>query len=104
MGAPIHIPEDRLTDFCRRHHIRRLWIFGSALRDDFRTDSDVDFLYLFEDGHTPGWDIVDIEAELASLVGRKVDFVSIKYLNKRLAAEVLKEARLIYDAEMAHAA
>ena len=100
----IPIDMQRIADFCRRHHIRRLSLFGSVLRDDFGPDSDVDFLYVFEDGHTPGWDIVDIEDELARIIGRKVDFVSAKYLNPRVAAEVVPNALVVYDAGVADAA
>ena len=60
-----HIPIDRdaVTAFCRRHHIRRLALFGSVLRDDFRADSDVDVLVEFQPGHVPGLDFVTIERE-----------------------------------------
>jgi len=50
----IEIPHDRIVDFCRRHHIRRLALFGSVLRDDFTPDSDVDVLVEFDEGKTPG--------------------------------------------------
>ena len=66
-----------LADFCNRHHIRRLSLFGSALREDFRPDSDVDLLIEFQPGHTPGWEIVDLEEELSDLFGgRRVDVVN----------------------------
>ena len=65
------------ADFCRRHHIRRLSLFGSALRPDFRPDSDVDLLVEFQPGHTPGWEIVELEEELSSIFGgRRVDIVN----------------------------
>lgn len=51
----IRIPNDRLADFCRRHHIRRLSLFGSALRDDFGPNSDIDVLVEFETGKTPSF-------------------------------------------------
>ena len=51
----LEIPIDRLTEFCRGHRIRRLALFGSILRDDFRPDSDVDVLVEFEPGATPGF-------------------------------------------------
>ncbi len=49
---PIVVPREQLADFCRRNHIRWLALFGSALRDDFRPDSDVDVLVEFEPGTT----------------------------------------------------
>ena len=72
----IALPISRIADFCRRWKIIRLEIFGSALRDDFNNESDVDFLYtLAPDAHW-GWEIVTIEEELGALVGRPVDLVS----------------------------
>ena len=51
----IQLPRDEIADFCRRNHIRRLSLFGSVLRDDFRPDSDVDVLVEFEPDHIPGF-------------------------------------------------
>jgi uncharacterized protein len=48
----IEMPQDRIAEFCQRHRIRRLSLFGSALRDDFTPDSDVDLLIEFEEGAT----------------------------------------------------
>ena len=53
MTANISMDPDVLADFCRRRHISRLALFGSATRDDFGSDSDVDVLVEFEDGHVP---------------------------------------------------
>jgi predicted nucleotidyltransferase len=96
------IPTEQIADFCRRHHIRRLSLFGSILRNDFRPDgdrpSDVDVLVEFEPGHTPGWEIVDIEEELSRLFGgRRVDMANPKYLNRRLRARILASAELCYE-------
>lgn len=98
MPARIHVDRDRLAEFCRRHHIRRLSFFGSVLRDDFGPESDVDVLYEFEPGKAPGWDIVSIEEELSALLGRKVDFVPAKYLNRWMRDRVLAEAEVQYAA------
>jgi len=97
-GVSTRIPLDRgrLADFCRRHHIRRLSLFGSVLRDDFRPDSDVDVLVTFEPGRVIGLRIVDIENELSQLLGRRVDLVSEKYLNHRIRARVLASAEVQY--------
>jgi predicted nucleotidyltransferase len=93
----IDIPRKELEAFCRSHHIRWIACFGSAVRDDFREDSDVDVLVEFASGHTPGWDIVDIEEDLSTLFGgRKVDIVNPKYLNRRLKDRVLAEAEVLY--------
>ncbi|OGO38844.1 MAG: hypothetical protein A2147_08200 [Chloroflexi bacterium RBG_16_57_8] len=58
---------------CRRHHIIRLSLFGSVLREDFRPGSDVDVLVEFEPGKTPGFSFIDIQDELSNMIGRKVD-------------------------------
>jgi uncharacterized protein len=71
----IEFDEVKIADFCRRHHIRRLALFGSVLRDDFRPDSDVDVLVEFAAGRTPGLiRLAGMELELSALLGgRKVD-------------------------------
>jgi len=93
------IPKDQIAEFCRRNHIRKLSLFGSVLREDFRPDSDVDVLYEFEPGHTVGWDIVDLEEELSRLFGgRKIDLINAKYLNRHLRDRVLAEAEVQYAA------
>jgi len=73
----VSITVDRrsLAEFCRKHHIRRLALFGSALRDDFGPESDVDVLVEFESSHTPGlFGIARLERELSALFGgRKVN-------------------------------
>jgi uncharacterized protein len=90
-------PNNLIADFCRRHHIRRLSLFGSVLRDDFRPDSDIDALVEFHPGHTPGWDIIDLEEELGGLFGgRHVDLVNPKYLNPRLRDRILASAVVQY--------
>lgn len=94
----IDIPPDRLAELCRRHRIRRLSLFGSVMRDDFSPNSDVDMLVEFEAGHSPGWEIVDIEQEFSALFGgRKVDMANPKYLNRHLKDRVLGEAVLQYE-------
>jgi len=91
------IPREKLAEFCRRRHIVRLSLFGSALGDDFGADSDVDMLVEFAPGHTPGLEIVDIEEELSELLGgRKVDLVNPKYLNRRLKDRILASAKVQY--------
>ena len=68
-SGPLEVSADRVADFCRRHHTRKLPLFGSVLRDDFRPDSDVDVLIQFEAGHVVGLDIMDLEEELSQLLG-----------------------------------
>jgi len=97
MVARISLNQQRINEFCRRHHLRRLALFGSVLCDDFNPDSDVDILYEFEPGHSPGWDIVSIVEELEEIVGRPVDFVPRKYLNQSIRDQILSSAQVLYD-------
>jgi len=99
MSKPqISIPRDALAEFCRRHHIRKLWLYGSVLRDDFRPDSDVDVLVEFEPGCLVGFAILDMEEELSRLFGgRKVEIVEVEYLNRWLRSRVLAEAEVVYE-------
>lgn len=88
----------RLAEFCHKHHIKKLSLFGSVLREDFRPDSDVDVLVEFEEGHVPGFGIVGVEDELARLVGRKVDLRTPSELSRYFRAEVIREAKVCYGA------
>jgi len=89
--------KNEIAAFCRRHNIHKLSFFGSILRDDFRSDSDVDVLVEFLPGHTPGLNIVDIEEELSQIMGgRKIDMVNPKYLNHRIKDRVLATQEVQY--------
>jgi hypothetical protein len=77
----INFPGDQVADFCRRHHIRRLALFGSVLREEFRPDSDVDVLVEFAPGHTPGLSFFAMEEELSQIIGRKVDLNTKPFLS-----------------------
>ena len=96
MSARIEVDRERIAEFCRRHHIRRLALFGSVLRGDFRADSDVDVLVEFEPGHTPGLDFFAMEAELSEILGRKVDLSTPGFLSPRFRERVLDEAEVYY--------
>jgi predicted nucleotidyltransferase len=72
----IDIPREKVADFCRRHHILSLSLFGSVLGDDFRPDSDVDILVDFDPEHIPGLAFFEMELELGEILGRKVDLVT----------------------------
>ncbi len=94
----IRVPQEKLAEFCRRHYIRRLALFGSVLRPDFRPDSDIDVLVEFEAGHVPGFAIVAIEGELSRLVGRKVDLRTPGDLSRYFRDRVVREAEVQYAA------
>ncbi len=94
----IEFPKDRIEAFCRRHGIRRLALFGSILRDDFRPNSDVDMLVEFEPGATPGFGFIGLQEELSRMLGRKVDLNTPDCLSKYFRHEILHEAEVLYDA------
>ena len=93
----ISVPQDKIRKFCQRHHIRKLSLFGSVLRDDFRPDSDIDVLVEFELGNTPGFEIVAMEKELGEILERKVDLRTPKDLSKYFREQVVREAKVQYE-------
>ncbi len=96
--AKISIPKEQIAEFCRKHYIRKLALFGSVLRDDFRPDSDVDVLVEFEPDHIPGlMRFAGMEIELSELLGgRKVDLNTPKFLSPYFRDQVLAEAEVYY--------
>ena len=77
MNPQVSIPKTCLASFCRTRGIKRLAVFGSALRSDFGPESDIDLLVEFEPGCEPGLlKIVRMERELADLLRRDVDLVT----------------------------
>ncbi|MBU1149386.1 MAG: nucleotidyltransferase family protein [Pseudomonadota bacterium] len=98
MSVKIDIPKDKIAEFCRRNRIRRLALFGSSLRNDFRPDSDVDVLVEFESGARVGLAFITMQDELSELLGRKVDLNTPACLSPYFRKEVLDEAEVLYDA------
>jgi len=99
MSPHLVIDRSAVRAFCQRHHIARLALFGSALREDFGPNSDVDVLVEFQPGYVPGLDFVSMERELSGLLqGRRVDLVTPKFLNVRIREQVLREAEPLYVA------
>jgi predicted nucleotidyltransferase len=97
--AQISIDPEQIADFCRRHEVQELALFGSALREDFGPESDVDLLVTF----TPGvpvslFDLVDMAEDLSRLFGRRVDLVLKKGLKPRIRRSVLESSEVIYAA------
>lgn len=100
-GIDLNTPE--IAAFCRRWKIRELRVFGSILRDDFRQDSDIDFLAEYNDD--ADWDLRDhmnMEDELAALLGREVDVLDREGVeassNRFLKREILRSAERVYAA------
>ena len=97
MPVSLRIPRDEIADFCKRNHIRRLALFGSALRDDFTPESDVDVLVEFEPGHVPGFiKLAGMEIELGSVLGRKVDMRTPEDLSPYFREEAVNSAEVQY--------
>ena len=94
---PIDISKNKIAEFCQRHHIRKLSLFGSVLRDDFRPDSDVDVLVEFEPGKTPGFAIVKMQQELSEILnGKEVDLRTPQELSRYFRDRVMAEAVVQY--------
>jgi len=91
------IPDQELTEFCKRKHIRKLSLFGSILHDNFRADSDVDVLVEFEPGHVVGYiTLAGLEIELSKMMDRKVDLRTPGELSPYFRDDVLREAKVQY--------
>ena len=90
------LPKQKIADFCRRHHIEKLSLFGSVLREDFGPDSDVDVLVEFEQGHSPGLSFFSMQSELADILGRKVELHTPNFLSRYFRDRVLQEAEVQY--------
>jgi len=94
---PILISTETLAQFCQRHHIRKLSLFGSILRKDFTDRSDVDFLVEFEPKHIPGYfRLIGMELELSEIIGRKADLRTPNELSHYFRQQVLQEALVQY--------
>ncbi|HOV49494.1 MAG TPA: nucleotidyltransferase family protein [bacterium] len=99
MKPGIEFPKERIAEFCRRNHIRRLSVFGSALSEDFRPDSDIDILVEFEPEHIPGlFGMARLERELSAMLGRKVDLRTPEDLSRYFRDQVLEKAEVHYAA------
>ncbi len=97
IDSRFRIDDATLAAFCRKHHIRRLALFGSVLRDDFTPESDIDVLVEFEPGRTPGLAFFGMQDELSEIVGRRVDLNTAACLSRYFRDEVLAEAEVLYE-------
>ncbi len=94
---PIEIPNHQLVEFCQRHHICKLALFGSVLREDFTPESDVDWLVEFEPGQVPGYiRLASMEGELSEMIGRKADLRTANELSRYFRQDVLDSAVMQY--------
>lgn len=99
LGPALSVPAGALADICQRYHVRELAVFGSALRDDFGTESDLDVLVEFAPGAPIGLiELSRLQRELSALVGRQVDVVPKAGLKEAIRQEVLAQAEVVYAA------
>jgi uncharacterized protein len=95
----VEIPDDKIADFCRRHGVKRLSVFGSILREDFGPESDVDVLVEFEPGvRVSHFTLGGMWMELRDILGRDVDLKTAEELSILFRDEVLQEAQTLYAA------
>jgi predicted nucleotidyltransferase len=95
--ARIDVDQAAINAFCRKHGLRKLSLFGSVLRNDFRPDSDVDVLVEFRPGVRAGYlTMASMERELASLLGRRVDLRTPNELSRYFRDDVLRAAEVRY--------
>jgi predicted nucleotidyltransferase len=98
IALSIPIPRDDIARICRRHGIRKLSLFGSVLRADFDSSSDIDVLVEFEPETRIGLRFFEIERELSELWGRKADLNTPAFLSSAFRQDVLRTAEVVYDA------
>ena len=99
MSPRIAFDREKLAEFCRRNHIRKLALFGSVITDRFGPNSDVDFLVEFEPGRGPGYfGLARMERELSDMAGRKVDLRTPRELSRYFRDEVVAGAQVQYSA------
>lgn len=92
-----YISKGELEEFCLKNHIKKLSLFGSALRDELRPDSDIDVLVEFEKEHVPGLlRFCRIKNELTDLIGHEVDLHTANDLSRYFRDEVVKTAEVQY--------
>jgi predicted nucleotidyltransferase len=98
MNRKLEINKDKIAKFCERHHIHRLAIFGSALREDFNPESDIDVLVDFMPGHTPGFfKLFEMEEELSGLLGgHKADMRTPEDISRYFRDKVVAQAEVQY--------
>jgi uncharacterized protein len=96
-NLPITIDTDDIAEFCKKWQIESLALFGSVLRDDFSSESDVDILVKFLPEARIGWEFIQIQDELSDILGREVDLETYLSLSRYFRDEVVASAQVIYE-------
>jgi len=94
--AAITIPQKQIDDFCQRHHITKMAMFGSVLRDDFGPESDIDILVAFHPDYIPGLAFFRMQEELTTIFRRDVDLLTFTGISKYFRKKILREAQNVY--------
>ncbi len=97
VDTAISLDYEAIQKFCQKHHIVKMWLFGSILRDDFNPESDIDVLVTFDPAHIPGWEIVSMQDELAEILGKPVDFAMPTSLQDSVRQPIMTSAQVIYE-------
>ena len=99
LTSGISVPVERIAEICRRYQVRELSLFGSAVRGDIRTESDIDILVEFDPNATVGiLKFAALSEDLEAIFGRKIDLVTKLGLKPWVRPHVLREAKLVYAA------
>ena len=99
MPVQMEIDRTAVEEFCHKHHIKRLALFGSVVREDFGPDSDVDVLVEFEPEVRIGLiGLAGLELELSEILGRMVDLNTPGFISRYFRDQVLREAEVLYAA------
>ena len=92
-----YVSKEKLEEFCKKHHIKKLAIFGSAIKGMLRADSDIDILVEFEEDNIPGLlTFCGMQNELSDMIGREVDLRTAQDLSRYFRQEVEKTAEVQY--------
>lgn len=96
---PDAVVRDRIRYFCMRHHIRKMMLFGSVLREDVISNSDIAILVEFAPDAVPGLIRLEMmQMELSGILGRQVDLLTPKSIHASIRDDILNHARVIYVA------
>ncbi len=101
LPTTLSFDQQEIAAFCKRRHIRKLSLFGSILHEGFDAQSDIDVLVDFIPQHTPGFfTLWEIEKELSAILSnRKIDLVTIGFINPLIKEDMLEQAQLVYAQE-----
>lgn len=97
MSFQVEVPRAEIERICERYRVEWLAVFGSAIREDFDPDSDVDILVEFEAGHTPGLGFARLQRELSGILGRQVDLHTCRSLSRYFRDEVIQQSEVVYE-------